>query len=327
MNRPTLYRLYRIISLIKEREKVSLKAMSSDIEVCERTILRDLDLMRFQMKVPLEYDKHTKCWHLRDSDFFLPTLEFTDEDYKALRVGFDILKFVTPNPNKRVIRRAINALGFIVQKNFPKYEISFLSASYAGHFISDNDKLADIFEDTSEAIVHTIKIKIKYYSPYKNKFSSRVIWPLHLHNHGGYWFVLGFDEEKKDFRLFALRRVIKLDAIQEKFEVPKDFESDGYAEDYIKRCFTRQLGKLYTVRIKFDSYQSRWIKEQSWFKDQKKQEFKNGEIILEFEVSELEELRRWIMQYGSHAKILSPDELKDQIKEEIKKMEKIYASS
>ena len=324
MNRPTLYRLYRIIGLIKEREKISLKDIADDIEVCERTILRDINHLRYQMKVPIEFDKHCKLWHLNDSSFVLPPLPFTDEDYKALRVGFDILKFITPYPDEKVIRRAIDALGFIVQKNFPKYEISFLSAGYAGHFISDNNKLTDVFEEIMEAIARRLKIKIKYYSPYKNEFSSRIIWPLHLHNHGGSWFMLGFDENKNNCRLFSLNRISEIEIKQEKFEAPENFEKDGFAEDHVKRCFTRQLGKLYRVKIKFDSYQSRWIKEQYWFKDQKSRESKNGEITLEFEVSELEELRRWIMQYGSHVEVLAPDKLKDLIREEIKKMKEIY---
>lgn len=323
-SRPSIYRFRRIVDIIREKDYVSLKDIANDMEVSERTILRDLNCLRYEMRVPVEFDKYKKQWHLSENDFELPPLSLTDEDYKALRVGFDILKFITPHPNERVIRRAIEVLGYIVQKNFPSHEISFLSAGNDGHFISDNDDLAFVFQETEEAIVHKLKAKIKYYSPYNDETSKRIIYPLHLHNHGGSWFLLGYDEAKKDFRLFALKRIIKFDIIQEKFEFPEEFKKDSGSEDYIKRCFTRQLGELQKVKVKFDSYQSRWIKDQSWFKDQKVKKLKSGEIILEFEVSELDQLKRWIMQYGSNAEVLEPKEFKNLIKEELKKMMKIY---
>lgn len=77
------------------------------------------------------------------------------------------------------------------------------------------------------------------------------------------------------------------------------------------------------MKVLFDSYQARWIKERIWHPNQKVEELETGEVILEIEGNS-EELKRWILSYGKHAKVLEPEEFREELKKELKEVLKNY---
>ncbi len=47
-------------------------------------------------------------------------------------------------------------------------------------------------------------------------------------------------------------------------------------------------------------------------------------MILRFKTGGLEEVKRWVMQYGGHAEVLEPELLRNKMKQDIEAMKKIY---
>lgn len=78
------------------------------------------------------------------------------------------------------------------------------------------------------------------------------------------------------------------------------------------------------VAIKFDSYQARYIRERRWHPTQEIEELPDGGLILRFCVGGLDEVKRWVMGYGSHAEVLAPESLRQAVKEELKQMATLY---
>ena len=78
------------------------------------------------------------------------------------------------------------------------------------------------------------------------------------------------------------------------------------------------------VQLKFSPYQSRWIRERQWHQTQKLTELEDGGLILEMDVQGLVEIKMWVMQYGAEVEVVEPEILKDDVKQEIKKMERLY---
>jgi predicted DNA-binding transcriptional regulator YafY len=78
--------------------------------------------------------------------------------------------------------------------------------------------------------------------------------------------------------------------------------------------------------ILFDSYQARWIREKSWGESEEKKEKSDGSLLLKLHVAISDELKRWIMGYGSHAIVLSPSALRQEILKELEKTIQAYRS-
>jgi len=74
----------------------------------------------------------------------------------------------------------------------------------------------------------------------------------------------------------------------------------------------------------FDSFAARWVRERKWHESQRLDEQPDGSLILRFTVSGLGEVKRWVFSFGSHAEVLAPEELREEIQRETKKMAEKY---
>jgi proteasome accessory factor B len=66
------------------------------------------------------------------------------------------------------------------------------------------------------------------------------------------------------------------------------------------------------------------VRERDWHPSQKIRNVKDGGIELEMTLGALEEIERWILSWGDHAKVLSPKPLIDSVKKRIATMQKTY---
>jgi len=73
-----------------------------------------------------------------------------------------------------------------------------------------------------------------------------------------------------------------------------------------------------------DPYQARWIRERQWHHSQKLTQLEDGGLILEMDVQGLDEVKRWVMQYGGEVEVVEPEFLKCDVINEIDKMNKMY---
>lgn len=61
-----------------------------------------------------------------------------------------------------------------------------------------------------------------------------------------------------------------------------------------------------------------------WHPKQKIVKCKGGETEISFNVAGLFEVYRWVLAWGSHAKVLEPMELEKMVTDEIRLMMKVY---
>jgi predicted DNA-binding transcriptional regulator YafY len=152
-----------------------------------------------------------------------------------------------------------------------------------------------------------------------NETRERKVDPYHIYNFQGVWYFCGYCHLRKEIRDFALDRIVDIKILGERFEIQRDFN----LKDYLNRAFRIYKGDTQRIKIWFDSYQSRWIKERIWHETQEIEELGNGEVILTIE-GNIEEIKRWVMSYGSHCRVIEPETLKKEIEEEIKRLNELY---
>jgi predicted DNA-binding transcriptional regulator YafY len=63
-----------------------------------------------------------------------------------------------------------------------------------------------------------------------------------------------------------------------------------------------------------------YIKEKIWHESQEIHPQADGSIIFEAEVAGTDEIKFWIMSWGSHALVLEPESLREQIRTESERM-------
>lgn len=81
--------------------------------------------------------------------------------------------------------------------------------------------------------------------------------------------------------------------------------------------FRSSAAVLKTIRIHFERGAARYVRESCWHKSQKLVMQRDGTVIAEFRLTDLQEIKHWIMSFGSSATALDPPELVEQIQAEL----------
>ena len=93
------------------------------------------------------------------------------------------------------------------------------------------------------------------------------------------------------------------------FKIPEDFNLD----DFMRPSFGVFQGEPIKVKIWFHPDVAGYIKEKIWHESQEIGDQGDGSIIFEAEVAGTEEIKFWIMNWGSKAEVLEPESLRDVI--------------
>ena len=113
-----------------------------------------------------------------------------------------------------------------------------------------------------------------------------------------------------------LGRMQCLRVLNSSFKRPKGFSADKF----LKGGFGVFTGdKPVEVRIWFDAFAARLVKERTWHHSQQIIQLPNEEIELKLTLTSTVEISRWILSWGDHAKAVAPTELARDIESTLRK--------
>lgn len=283
-----------------------------------RTVYRYLSLLRDDFGAPLVFDREKKGYCFTEPwDFPFP--ELTDGEVLSLFILLNVLEQFVGTP----LESALLSLRKKLEKFLPApFESTADLSMMLSPFVSVLRPRVDIgkaFGVLFEAIRKRKRVSLTYRSLSSGEVTTRIVEPYHLYNFEGIWYLCGFCLLRREFRDFALDRIIGISVLPESFVPSPDFNP----QKYLAQAFRMFRGEVCRIVIRFDAYQAQWIRERVWHPTQKVTELDNGALLFEVEAHP-EEVKRWIIGYGSHAEIVSPSFLREEVKEEIRKMYDLY---
>jgi predicted DNA-binding transcriptional regulator YafY len=277
--------------------------------------------MRDRLYVPLLYNPTKKGYEYEDDSYELPPIWFKEDELLALCLALRLASTLPDHQFK-------NSLHDLLQK-FLTYR--FLDSPPGLEDLREKISVKNVeYYKVDETVFHKVVdslfrnkvLRISYYTPHKDETTQRVIQPLHLLCYMGSWHLIAFCSLKRELRDFALSRIKTIEPATQIVKLPKCLPS---VKDYINKNFGLMSGgESVEVCLKFRPEVSHWISEQVWFSGQEVSLNEDGSICLKFPVADFREIRREILRYGASVEVLSPQELRDEIKSEIKRMSKVY---
>ena len=184
------------------------------------------------------------------------------------------------------------------------------------------EQLRDSIDRISEATIHRKIIEIDYFTMSRKEETRRKVAPYKIWFFDGAFYLVGKCGLRKDIRIFALDRIKSLRLTDETFEIPDDFK----VEEFMKTSFGVFHGKPQIVKIRFAAEVAGYISEKIWHKTQKIEPQKDGSLIFEARVAGTDEIKFWLMSWGSKAQVLLPAALRDEVISEAKAMLQNYKS-
>jgi predicted DNA-binding transcriptional regulator YafY len=290
-------------------------SISAKFETGRRVVFKDREFL-LRLGAPLAYSHERKGWYYTDPSFALPSTFVTEGELLAFFLSVEIARRHFGTQLELALHSAAEKIARTL-KGRVRIELDSLSKycffEETPTSLVNEDELMRLYK----AMEQSRRVKISYLSASKGELTERTVDPYHLFNREGDWYLVGFDRLREEIRTFHLDRIQTLEVLPTSFKIPSDFN----VEDWIRTGFNAVQGKsVDEIVILFDAYQARWIRERQIHQTQILEERPDGALLLTFQTSGIEAVKRWVMQYGSHAEVLKPAALRDELNEEVKKV-------
>lgn len=305
-SRPPLARMLRLHEALQRDEAPNCRSLAEALEVSDKTIQRDLEFMRDQLGLPIEYDPHRHGYRYTVEVVGFPSVQVSEGEMMALFVAQKTLVQYRGTPFEKPLAAAFRKMtqGLQGQVSFDTADWeSFFSFRTAGVPVAD----LELFEGLSRALRESVVVRFRYRKLRSTAQEERTVEPWHLACVEQQWYLFGRDLARDGVRTFALPRMEGVELTEQTFTRPADFSAAALLEGSFG-VFSGD--KPRRIRIRFDAFAAQLVRERQWHPSQKLKPQADGGVELELRLSSLPEIHRWVLGWGEHAEVLEPAELR-----------------
>ncbi len=302
--------------LCVRRYGVTVRELAEEMAVSQKTIRRDLETFQ-TVGFPLEEavcDHGQKKWHLRDGHS-QPGLSFTFDEAIALYLGRRLLEPFAGTLFWEAAQRAFRKIRASLGPEALKYVERFgemFHQTLVG--VSDYSKKAEIIDQLMIGIEDRKAVFVTYQSLQATEPVTYDVYPYGITYHRGSLYLIGRAPRHEEIRHWKIDRMEDAEVTPVHFNRPDDFD----LEEHLAHSFGVFQGQDQVhVRVRFDRRVARYVQESNWHASQQLTPQKDGSLMAEFDLSNGEEIKRWVMSFGKRAEVLEPESLRQEILEEL----------
>jgi proteasome accessory factor B len=318
-----LRRALRIILLLSQQKKgLSVYEIAKHEELAVKTIRRDISLLRDE-GLPIEEtltDRGKKLWRITAR---VDQISFNYHELLSLFLGRRLLEPFAGTPLFEGVHSLFRKLE---SQLFSESKMLQDSLNDSFHLTSigasDYSGRSQLISTVLEAVQKRCELSVTYQKTNAPQPSDYRLQPFSLVYHRGSLYLIALSVSSKGMRHFKLDRILNVDCLATRFEVPKSFD----VRDYLELSFGifSPSGRTYSVRIQFASSVAGTVRESRWHRSQQIVENPDGSIELKLKLANLEEIKSWVMGFGPLAKVLAPKELVQSIRDDVRRMTEAY---
>ena len=289
-----------ILAVLQQNRKVTAPYLAEKFEVSRRTINRDIeDICRAGIPIVTTQGQNGGI-SLMDG-FCFDTTVFTEDELQSIFVGLKTLDSVSNTPKSAFLAQKINA------PSADSMRID-LSSFY-------KESLSVKIELLKTAIAQHQYVTFHYY--YAKGEEDKRIEPYLIAYQWADWYVFGWCTERKDFRLYKLRRLWELQLNDEIFtprEIPEGKKQFGtnFTDDYF-------ITAIFDPSLKYRLVEDRGPGSFITLPD--------GRLKMRWGFTDPDAAVLWFLGFGDKVEILDPPEIRDKLKETARKVFEKYSES
>jgi proteasome accessory factor B len=305
LSRPPLERMLHIHQALQRGKFPNATTLAFDLEVCTKSVHRDLDFMRDRLKLPIEYNAaRFGYWYTSEVKVF-PTLQITEGELFALVVAEKALQQYRGTSFEKPLLSALRKM----EQSLPEtISLSLTDIEQTISFRTRAEPILDlaIFDTLAKATAGGRQVELDYRKPGQQQIERRVVDPYHLANINGEWFLFAFDHLRNDIRTFVPARIKSIRQTGKTFQRRQKFS----LEERLRGSFGVHSGEgKFRVVLRFNEKVADYVREKKWHDSQKLRELKKGGVELRMNLSSLVEVERWVLGWGGNAVVIEPPQL------------------
>ena len=296
-------RLIGILSVLLQKEKMTAPELAERFEVSRRTINRDIEDL-CKAGIPIQTSQGTGGGISIMEGYRLDRTILTSKDMQMILTGLRSLDSVSGSSYYCQLMEKIRtgSSEFISGRDSILIDLS----SWYG------DSLTPKIETIQDAVENRHLVRFQYYAP--SGESERTVEPYFLVFRWSSWYLWGWCKDRKDFRMFKLNRMDRIQKTDESFECRNiampDLSNEKIFPGGIK------------VKVLFEPDQKWRLVEE--FGPKCFTEYDDGRLLFTGDYTDLGNLITWLMTFGDKAEVIEPREAREAISQMVKRMMKIY---
>jgi len=304
--------LLRLLILLKSRKRIKTKELADALGVSERMIRKYMsDLAEANVNVE-SIPGPTGGFELKGYDYLL-NLDIKSEEAISLQMATTYLK-ESANFDLKIHLESLNDKIKILNESRNQLE------DYSDNIVLkpkslNLDKEIKFELEIQSACISKKKLRIKYYSISSGE-TERVIHPYGLITRNNLKYIVAYCENRESELTFKLMRITQVEVLNDTFDLPSSFN--------IKEFMKNNLGlfhdESYNLKLIIKKPFSQSVSEGLYAENQEIKWLDSETINFQGQMNGKPDIIRWILSMRTSVTIIEPVVLKEEIKEELKKM-------
>ncbi len=305
LSRPPLARMLRIHERLRAGDRLTnCRELARELEVSYKTVQRDIDFMRDQLELPIDYDAASRGFFYSRPVVQFPSVQISEGELVALFVARRALEQYRGTAFVKPLRAAFEKLTAALpeQIGFGWEELDG-ALSFRVGTVGRGTADVEVFKTVSQAVLRREELEFDYRKPTGARTERRRVQGLHLGCFDNQWYLIGQDLVRRATRTFVLGRMSAVRNMKKCFTPPSSFN--------LERLLAGSFGVFSglpteQVRLRFSALVAEFVREREWHPSQKLVECAAGEIELRLEIGLSPEVHRWILGWGDDVEVLAP---------------------
>lgn len=309
-------RLLAIILELQAKRWQRAEDLAATFGVSKRTIYRDVDALA-ESGVPVVASPG-QGYSLAEG-YFLPPLRFSADEAVILLLGGDYMARQFDAQYRAAAETAIRKIEAVLKEPL-REDVDALRSRFRlvtpsdGGDSAQQERLAQV----RRAIIERRTLHFAYHARSgereMGRQTERDADPYELLYYAPHWFVVGYCHLRQDMRHFRLDRMDRIRVTAKPFVRRQEATPRPEMPE----------GELITARVLFNPQISRWVHEERSYYVVGEEDYADG-LLVTLRYQHENDVLRWLLGWGAHARVLEPDSLRQRLLEEARRMAERYA--
>ncbi len=300
--------------LLTHRRGASIQELVAYLGCHRRTVYRDLEALQSAgFPIFAERRESRRRWQLIETYAAQLPIPFDLAELTALYFSRDLLKVLQGS----LFSDALDSLFSKIKTTLPPELRAYLD-TMSGQIRIGNlpgRRLKDVtplMAQLNQAIGDQHTMLMEYRALNRKRAKPRRVDPYAIWVFNGTFYLIAHCHYRRDIRIFALERILRLEPTIDAFHVPADFNVD----DYMQASFGVFRGNPRNVQLWFAPRLAPYIADTQWHPSQQILSRPDGSVVLTLQVAVNAELTSWVLSWGAQARVLHPPDLIQAVKEQ-----------
>jgi predicted DNA-binding transcriptional regulator YafY len=314
-------RLYRYKTLLSHRRALPRQDILSALEISPATFKRDIAKLRDRLGTPIVFDREQGGYRLDTPQDVteLPGFWFTQDEILALMTIQSMIEQLDPGllgPKLKPLRKRLDDM-LTGQGLDPQQLTQRVRAISAG---KRRLPLA-AFETLAKATFERKQVQVSHHNRLTGETLMRTLSPQQLVHYRDNWYVDAWCHLRKGVRSFSIDAIASAQVLQ---AAAKDIDLVAMRQ-YLDGGYGIFAGPPKDwAELRFAPARASWVQHEVWHAQQQGELHPDGSYTLRVPYADERELIGDILRFGAEVEVISPDGLRQKIREQGQRLARLY---